>query len=126
MIYSTFDTGNYYIIPGSPAEAWKGENAMNLYQDNQHMKMGYEPAELFIAIVGNQFMYRGLWLEHALILQALLPLFADFTSDNNSISHPRIVVLSSDSTSSYSMAVEVWIIVVSFYHCFLFMHILIH
>ncbi|XWS35848.1 hypothetical protein CRYUN_Cryun20dG0031500 [Craigia yunnanensis] len=107
MIYYTFDTGNYYVIPGSPAEAWKGENAMNLYQDNQHMKMGYdEPAKVLIAIVGSQFMYRGLWLEHALILQALLPLFADFSSGNNSNSHPKIIVLSSDSTSNYSMAFE--------------------
>ncbi|XVF22451.1 hypothetical protein REPUB_Repub12eG0173600 [Reevesia pubescens] len=106
MIYSTFDTGNYYVIPGSPAEVWKGENAMNLYKDNQHRKMGYGPDELLIAIVGSQFMYRGLWLEHALILKALLPLFADFLSDNNSNSHPKIIILNSDSTSNYSMAVE--------------------
>ncbi|MFQ6633389.1 hypothetical protein Gotur_011612, partial [Gossypium turneri] len=106
MIYSTFDTGNYYVIPGSPADAWKGENAMYLYKDNQRASMGYGPNEVLIAIVGSQFMYRGLWLEHALILQALLPLFADFSSDNDSISHPKIIVLSSDSASNYSMAVE--------------------
>lgn len=107
MIYSTFDSGNYYVIPGSLAEAWKGENAMNLYKDNQRMKMGYGPDEILIAIVGSQFMYRGLWLEHALILQALLPLFADFSSGNNSSSYPKIIVLSSASTSNYNMAVEV-------------------
>ncbi|TYJ08892.1 hypothetical protein E1A91_A11G103400v1 [Gossypium mustelinum] len=106
MIYSTFDTGNYYVIPGSPADAWKGENAMYLYKDNQRASMGYGPNEVLIAIIGSQFMYRGLWLEHALILQALLPLFADFSSDNDSISHPKIIVLSSDSASNYSMAVE--------------------
>ncbi|XVF80160.1 hypothetical protein PTKIN_Ptkin15bG0048400 [Pterospermum kingtungense] len=106
MIYSTFDTGNYYVIPGSPAEAWKGENAMNLYKDNQRMKMGYGPDEILIAIVGSQFMYKGLWLEHALILQALLPLFADFSSGNSSSSYPKIIVLSSASTSNYNMAVE--------------------
>ncbi|XVF33239.1 hypothetical protein REPUB_Repub17cG0151700 [Reevesia pubescens] len=105
MIYSTFDTGNYYVIPGSPSDVWKGENAMNLYKDNQRMKMGYGPDEVLIAIVGSQFMYRGLWLEHALVLQALLPLFAD-SFDNNSRAHPKIIVLSSDSTSNYSMAVE--------------------
>ncbi|XP_007051667.2 PREDICTED: uncharacterized protein LOC18614048 [Theobroma cacao] len=106
MIYSAFDTGNYYVIPGSPAEAWKGENAMNLYKDNQRMKMGYGPDEVLIAIVGSQFMYRGLWLEHAIVLQALLPLFTDFSSDTNSNSHPKIIILSGDSTSNYSMAVE--------------------
>ncbi|XP_022757484.1 uncharacterized protein LOC111304797 [Durio zibethinus] len=106
MIYSAFDAGNYYVIPGSPVEVWKGENVMNLFKDNQRMKMGYGPKEVLIAIVGSQFMYRGLWLEHALILQALLPLFADFSSDNSSNSHPKIIVLSSDSISNYSMAVE--------------------
>ncbi|XP_039011965.1 uncharacterized protein LOC120141095 isoform X2 [Hibiscus syriacus] len=106
MIYSTFDTGNYYVIPSSPADVWKGESAMYLYIDHQHTSMGYGPDELLIAIVGSQFMYRGLWLEHALILQALLPLFADFSSDNNSSSLPKIIVLSGDSTSNYSMAVE--------------------
>nr|KJB24631.1 hypothetical protein B456_004G154300 [Gossypium raimondii] len=102
MIYSTFDSGNYYVIPGSPAVVWKGENAMDLLKDSQRIKMGYGPDEVLIAIVGSQFMYKGLWLEHALILQALLPLFAD----NNSNSHPKIIILSSDSTSNYSMAVE--------------------
>ncbi|KAE8679541.1 hypothetical protein F3Y22_tig00111398pilonHSYRG00095 [Hibiscus syriacus] len=106
MIYSTFDSGNYYAIPGSLTAVWKGENTMNLYKDNQRKKMGYGPDKVLIAIVGSQFMYRGLWLEHALILQALLPLFSDFSSDNNSNSHPKIIVLSCDSTGNYSMAVE--------------------
>ncbi|KAE8721467.1 rRNA-processing protein FCF1-like protein [Hibiscus syriacus] len=107
MIYSTFDTGNYYVIPGSPADVWKGESAMYSYKDNNlHTSMGYGPDELVIAIVGSQFMYRGFWLEHALILQALLPLFADFSSDNSFNSLPKIILLSGDSTSNYSMAVE--------------------
>ncbi|GMI66802.1 hypothetical protein like AT4G01210 [Hibiscus trionum] len=106
MIYSTFDTGNYYVIPGSPADVWKGESAMHTYKDNWRVNMGYGTDDILIAIVGSEFMYRGLWLEHALILQALLPLFADFSSDNNSNSHPKIIVLSGDSTSNYSLVVE--------------------
>ncbi|KAE8685128.1 putative UDP-rhamnose:rhamnosyltransferase 1-like isoform 1 [Hibiscus syriacus] len=106
MLYSTFDSGNYYVIPGSPAAVLNGDNLMNLYKDNQRKKMGYGPEELLFAVVGSQFMYRGLWLEHALILQALLPLFADFSSDKNSNSHMKIIILSSDSTGNYSMAVE--------------------
>ncbi|KAK8565752.1 hypothetical protein V6N13_020831 [Hibiscus sabdariffa] len=106
MIYSTFDTGNYYVIPGSPADVWKGESAMHTHKDNWRVNMGYGTDDVLIAIVGSEFMYRGLWLEHALILQALLPLFADLSSDNNSNSHPKIIVLSGHSTSNYSMVVE--------------------
>ncbi|XP_057462590.1 uncharacterized protein LOC130752763 isoform X4 [Actinidia eriantha] len=49
---------------------------------------------------------RGLWLEHAFVLKALLPLFEDFSSDKNSNSHLKIIILSGDSTTNYSVAVE--------------------
>jgi len=107
MMYSAFDTGNYYVIPGSPADIWETETTMALYNDEIHVKMGYEPDDIVIAIVGSQFLYRGLWLEHALVLKALLPLFAEFSLDNNSKSHLKIIILSGDPTGNYSVAVEV-------------------
>ncbi|XP_034904882.1 uncharacterized protein [Populus alba] len=106
MMYSAFDTGNYYVIPGSPADIWETETTMALYNDEIHVKMGYEPDDIVIAIVGSQFLYRGLWLEHALVLKALLPLFAEFSLDNNSKSHLKIIILSGDLTGNYSVAVE--------------------
>ncbi|XP_057980829.1 uncharacterized protein LOC131166364 [Malania oleifera] len=105
MIYSTFDAGNYFVIPGSPAEAWEADNFVALQKD-LHVKMSSGPDDFVIAIVGSQFLYRGLWLEHALILQALMPLLSDLSSDNNSNYHLKIIILSGDSTSNYSMAVE--------------------
>jgi hypothetical protein len=107
MMYSAFDAGNYYVIPGSPAEVWEADTTMALYNDDIRVKMGYEPTDIVIAVVGSQFLYRGLWLEHALVLKALLPLLQDFPLDSNSISHLKIIVLSGDSTGNYSAAVEV-------------------
>ncbi|KAK9279941.1 hypothetical protein L1049_013625 [Liquidambar formosana] len=106
MIYSTFDAGNYFVVPGSPTDAWEADNFMALYKDNLHKKMGYGPHDFVIAIVGSQFLYRGLWLEHALVLQALYPLFADFPFDDNSSFNLKIVILHGDSTSNYNVAVE--------------------
>ncbi|OAY62221.1 uncharacterized protein LOC110614988 isoform X2 [Manihot esculenta] len=106
MMYSSFDAGNYYVIPGSPAQAWEADALVALYKDNVRVKMGYGPDDIIITIVGSQFLYRGLWLEHALILQALLPLFSKFPFDDNSISRLKIIVLSGNSTSNYTMAVE--------------------
>ena len=107
MMYSAFDTGNYYVIPASPAEIWETETTMALYNDEIHVKMGHQPNDIVIAIVGSQFLYRGLWLEHALVLKALLPVFAIFSLDNNSKSHLKIIVLSGDPTGNYSATVEV-------------------
>ncbi|GAV75395.1 Glycos_transf_1 domain-containing protein [Cephalotus follicularis] len=106
IIYSAFDAGNYYVIPGSPVEAWKANTITELHKDDLRVKMGYGPEDFVIAIVGSQFLYKGLWLEHALVLQALLPLFADFSFEGNSSSHLKVLVLSGDSTGNYSVAVE--------------------
>ncbi|KAJ8900578.1 hypothetical protein K2173_025355 [Erythroxylum novogranatense] len=104
MMYSAFDAGNYYVIPGSPTEPWAAETT--IASENSRMRMGYGPEDTVIAVVGSQFLYKGLWLEHALILQALLPLFWEFPSDYSSSYHPKILVLSGNSTNSYSLAVE--------------------
>ncbi|XP_061997016.1 uncharacterized protein LOC133714780 isoform X1 [Rosa rugosa] len=105
MIYSTFDAGNFFVIPGSPAEACKADSIVALDKDHLQGTAGYEPEDVVITIVGSQFLYRGLWLEHSIVLRALLPLLEDFLLDNNS-SRLKIIVLSGDSTSNYSSAVE--------------------
>ncbi|KAJ4823972.1 hypothetical protein Tsubulata_039229 [Turnera subulata] len=106
MMYTDFDAGNYYIIPGSPAEAWKADTMTALRKDDTRLKMGYKPDDIIIVVVGSEYLYKGLWLEHALVLQALLPLFADFPFDNSSNSSLKIIVLSGVSSSNYSLAIE--------------------
>ncbi|KAM5555523.1 hypothetical protein ABKV19_023450 [Rosa sericea] len=105
MIYSTFDAVNFFVIPGSPAEACKADSIVALDKDHLQGTAGYEPEDVVITIVGSQFLYRGLWLEHSIVLRALLPLLEDLLLDNNS-SRLKIIVLSGDSTSNYSSAVE--------------------
>ncbi|XP_010556580.1 PREDICTED: uncharacterized protein LOC104825864 [Tarenaya hassleriana] len=96
ILYSEFDAGNFYVIPGSPAEAWKVENNLESPQKDG----------IVITIVGSQFLYKGLWLEHALVLQALLPLFSDSSRDSYNNTHLKIIVLGGHSASNYSIAVE--------------------
>lgn len=107
MIYSSFDAGNFYVIPGSPAEALEADAFMALQKDNLRISMGYGPEDVIIAIVGSQFLYKGMWLGHAVVLQALSPLLADFplTKDNSS-AQLRIIVHSGELTNNYSVALE--------------------
>lgn len=108
MMYSMVDTGNYFVIPGSPIEAWEADNFMALDKSNIRSGMDYGPNDFIIVIVGNQLLYKGLWLEHALVLQALLALVKDFPEDghSNSSSLLKLIILSGDSSSNYSKAVE--------------------
>ncbi|XP_024932638.3 uncharacterized protein LOC107423728 [Ziziphus jujuba] len=105
MIYSTFDAGNFFVIPGSPAEAWKTESLMALDKGYLRTKVGYGPKDVVVTIVGSEFLYRGLWLEHTIVLRALIPLVEDFSLYNTS-SYLKIIVLSGDSMSNYSLVVE--------------------
>ena len=69
--------------------------------------MGLATDDFVVAIVGSQFMYKSLWLEHALILQAVKPLITEFIPGNGSSSGLKIFVLTGDSTGNYTKAVEV-------------------
>ncbi|KAI3449229.1 hypothetical protein Pfo_005894 [Paulownia fortunei] len=103
MAYSVCDPGNYFVIPGSPEEAWKTDKQIVLVKDNLRLKMEYGPDDFVVAVVGSQLSYRGLWLEHAFVLQALYPLLMDF---GDSSSRLKIIISAGDSTSNYSNIVE--------------------
>ncbi|CAN8248168.1 unnamed protein product [Cochlearia groenlandica] len=94
ILYSEFDAGNFYVIPGSPEEVWKTKNLEFPQKD-----------DVVISIVGSQFLYKGQWLEHALLLQALQPLFSGYNREIYS-SRLKIIVLGGESTSNYSIAIE--------------------
>ncbi|KAH9625223.1 hypothetical protein KSS87_019919 [Heliosperma pusillum] len=106
MMYSTFDMGNYFVIPGTPTEAFEANSLTALNKEQHQSTMGLVDDDFVVAVVGSQFMYKGLWLEHALVLKALKPLFAEISSDINFRAGLKIVVLTGDSTGNYSKAVE--------------------
>lgn len=100
------DPGNYFVIPGSPEEAWKADKQMALARerDNIPLNTEYGPDSFVVAVVGSHLSYRGLWLEHAFVLKALYPLYMDF---GDSRSRLTIIILAGDSSSNYSSIVEV-------------------
>uniref|UniRef100_M4C9S0 Glycosyl transferase family 1 domain-containing protein n=1 Tax=Brassica campestris TaxID=3711 RepID=M4C9S0_BRACM len=94
ILYSEFDAGNFYVIPGSPEEVWKAKTLDFPRKD-----------DIVISIVGSQFLYKGQCLEHALLLQALRPLFSGYNTESYN-SHLKIIVLGGESASNYSVAIE--------------------
>ncbi|KAL5718715.1 hypothetical protein ACHQM5_011592 [Ranunculus cassubicifolius] len=107
MMYSAFDSGNYFVIPGSPNQAWEADIFMALEKSSDlRSRLGYGHDDFVIAIVGSEFSYIGSWLENAFILQALLPVISDFSFDGLSSSHLKVCILRGNSTNNYKLAVE--------------------
>ena len=66
------DTGNFFVIPGSPVEVWTAEEYM-LTHSRVSLRAQYRvrSEDFVIAVVGSPFFYHGLWREHALVMRAL-------------------------------------------------------
>ncbi|KAJ9556009.1 hypothetical protein OSB04_010623 [Centaurea solstitialis] len=107
MFYAAFDAGNYFVVPGSTSGACKIDNSTTVYEENLLENMNISVDDFVVAIVGSEFLYNGIWVEHALVLQALLPLLAKFHVGDSSSPHLKIIILSQDLTGNYSAAVEV-------------------
>jgi len=107
-MYSAFDAGNYFVIPSSAVEAWRASNFFSLQNGhNSQEKMGYRSEDFVIAIVGSQFSYSGMWLEFALVLQALAPVLKELASDDSSYSVIKVGILSGNTSDAHKMALEV-------------------
>nr|XP_043624428.1 uncharacterized protein LOC122595998 [Erigeron canadensis] len=106
MYYAAFDAGNYFVIPGSPSGACKLDNSPTIHEESRRVNMNYADHDFVIAITGSQFLYKGLWVEHALVLKALFPLLAEFPVEDSSSPRLRIIILSQDLTGNYSAALE--------------------
>ncbi|KAK9068327.1 hypothetical protein SSX86_012438 [Deinandra increscens subsp. villosa] len=106
MFYAAFDAGNYYVVPGTPSGICKVDNSTIIYEENARVNMNIGINDFVIGIVGSEFLYKGMWLEHALVLKALLPLLAKFPVGDSSSPRLKIIIFSQDLTDSYNAAME--------------------
>lgn len=106
MIYSSLDTGNFFVIPGSPIETWEAEHFMATQKtEDSRKQFGFDSKDFVIVVVGSSFVYKGMWLEHTLVMQAILPLMTEFKEKSGKATHLKLVIMSSNS-STYDMALQ--------------------
>ncbi|KAJ4797339.1 UDP-Glycosyltransferase superfamily protein [Rhynchospora pubera] len=107
LIYSPFDSGNFYVIPGSPAEVLRADAVLKNKNDvSMRQKYGFNPDDFIVSVVGSHFLYSGIMLEHAVVLKALAPLLKQFRSKNETHSRLKVRILSSNLTDAYKVAIE--------------------
>ncbi|KAL9999469.1 putative glycosyl transferase, family 1 [Helianthus debilis subsp. tardiflorus] len=106
MFYSAFDAGNYFVVPGTPSDFCKVDNPTIFHEENVRVNMNIGLNDFVVGIVGSEFLYKGIWLEHALVLKALSPLLAKFPDGDSSSPRLKIIILSQDLTDNYSAAME--------------------
>lgn len=104
------DAGNFFVIPGSPAEVWTAEE-YKLTHSQASLRAQYlvRPEDLVVAVVGSPFLYHGSWREHALVMRALARAHSRVgaSSPNGGRRIQLLVFGNGNHSSSYGDALQV-------------------
>ncbi|XP_062205911.1 uncharacterized protein LOC133907830 [Phragmites australis] len=107
VMYAAFDSGNYFVIPGSPAEAFQADSFIaKSYLQDARITLGLGPKDFLISIVGTQFSYGRNLMEEALVLQAIGPLLQHYRSENSTQSELKVRIFTGNITEKHWMALE--------------------
>jgi hypothetical protein len=108
VMYAAFDSGNYFVIPGSPSEVFQADNFIaKHYHQDARISLGLSPKDFVIAIVGTPFSYGQNLMEETLILQAVGPLIQQYHSENSTTSELKVKIFSRNITEKHRMILEV-------------------
>ncbi|RLN25007.1 uncharacterized protein C2845_PM07G16130 [Panicum miliaceum] len=107
VMYAAFDSGNYFVIPGSPSEVFQADNfiANHSHQDAR-ISLGLSPKDFVIAIVGTPFSYGENLMEETLVLQAIGPLLQQYHSENSTESELKVKIVTGNRTEKHKMVLE--------------------
>ncbi|PAN29631.1 hypothetical protein PAHAL_5G239500 [Panicum hallii] len=107
VMYAAFDSGNYFIVPGSPSEVFQADNfiANHSHQDAR-ISLGLSTKDFVIAIVGTPFSYGENLMEETLVLQAIGPLLQQYHSENSTESELKVKIFTGNKTEKHKMVLE--------------------
>ncbi|KAK1283554.1 hypothetical protein QJS10_CPB21g00300 [Acorus calamus] len=74
MLYSTLDTGNFFVIPGTPVDVWTAERYMMTHSRHMLRKInGFSEDDLIVVIIGNSFSYNMPPREYETVMNTIGP-----------------------------------------------------
>ncbi|RWR97248.1 Glycosyl transferase [Cinnamomum micranthum f. kanehirae] len=107
MLYSTLDTGNFFVVSGSPVDVWSAESYIKSHSKYQLRKQyGFRENDLLVLVVGSSFFYNELPWDFAVAMQAARPLLKKFTGANHLEESFKFIFLCGNSTDSYREALQ--------------------
>lgn len=110
MLYSTLDTGNFFVVSGSPVDVWSADSYIKSHSKYQIRRQnGFREDDLLVLVVGSSFFYNELPWDFAVAMQAIRPLLRKFTGANHMEEAFKFVFLCGNSTDSYRDALQVLI-----------------
>lgn len=110
MLYSVLDTGNFFVIPGSPIDVWAAERYLKTHSKFQlRMKNGFGEDDMIVLVVGSSFFYNELSWDYAVAMHNLGPLLIKYAKEGDVGPSFKFLFVCGNSSNAYNDALQVYI-----------------
>ncbi|XP_060182688.1 uncharacterized protein LOC132612607 isoform X2 [Lycium barbarum] len=107
MLYSGLDTGNFFVIPGSPKDNWAADSYSRRHSKSQlREKYGFEKNDLLVLVFGSSVLYNELSWDYALSTHDIEPLLLKFAGRSDVEQRLKFVFMSGNSSDGYNEALQ--------------------
>lgn len=108
MLYSELDTGNFFVIPGSPVDVWAAESYSNTHTKDQLRELsGFGKNDMVVIVVGSSIFYDDLSWDYAVAMHSIGPLLTKYARRSDADESFKFVFLCGNSTDGYDDALQV-------------------
>ncbi|CAN6697627.1 unnamed protein product [Malus baccata var. baccata] len=99
MLYSVLDTGNFFVIPGSPVDVWAAERYRKTHSKNVLRKInGFSEDDVLVVVVGSSFFYDELSWDYAVAMHSIGPLLIKYARRDDAGEPFKFVFLCGNSS----------------------------
>lgn len=107
MLYSVLDTGNFFVIPGSPVDVWAAESYSRTHSRSQlRQEKGYNKEDMLVLIVGSSFFYKELSWDYAMSMHTIGPLLSKYARVEDNGAQFKFLFLCGNSSDGYNDALQ--------------------
>lgn len=111
MLYSMLDTGNFFVIPGSPIDVWSAERYLETHVKYQlREQYGFHEDDLVVLVTGGSFFYNELSWDYAVTMHTIGPLLIKYARRNDAGRSFKFIFLCGNLTDGYDEALQVLIV----------------
>ncbi|XP_052730628.1 uncharacterized protein LOC108321965 isoform X2 [Vigna angularis] len=107
MLYSGLDTGNFFVIPGSPVDVWAAERYRETHGKDQLRELsGFDKYDMVVLVVGSSVFYDDLSWDYAVAMHSIGPLLTKYARRNDATESFKFVFLCGNSTDGSDDALQ--------------------
>ncbi|XP_057735164.1 uncharacterized protein LOC130950629 [Arachis stenosperma] len=107
MLYSQLDSGNFFVIPGSPVDVWASESYSKTHSKDQLRELnGFGKNDMVVLVVGSTIFYDEISWDYAVAMHSIGPLLTKYAMRNDASGSFKFVFLCGNSTDGYDDALQ--------------------